>query len=79
MSPVLLNAYAAMLPRLEAEEALLQRKVIASASGTLRPATDRPFVASLQRAAGVHSGVKVRTLADLQKTGIPIVKVVKET
>ena len=74
MSPVLLNAYEEMRPRLEAEEALLTRMVIASGTGTLKKSVDKDFVNTLVRQSRARTGTRVRTLADLEKTGIKIVR-----
>lgn len=75
MSPALLNAYAEMMPRLEAEEAMLQRMVIASGTGNLKDGVDRRFMGQLQRSARATTGIRVRTVEDLQKTGLPVKKV----
>ena len=72
MKPALLNAYLLMLPRLQAEEALLQRAVIASGTGSFKAADDKRFVKDLQKQAHVVTGKRIRTLDDLRATGIPI-------
>jgi len=74
MKPALLSAYAEMLPRLQAEEALLARPVIASAVGNMKQADASKFVKQLRSMAKLDAGQTVRTLGDLMKTGITVVK-----
>lgn len=73
MNPALVNAYALMLPRLQAEEALLERMVIASGTNSLKKDADSRFVKQLNRTARISSGRRVRTLDDLRGMGIQVV------
>lgn len=51
MPVLLLNAYAARLPALTAEEALLTVERVAAGSGTLRRGVARQLISTWQRAA----------------------------
>lgn len=74
MRPALLNAYAEMLPRLQAEEALLARPVIASSTGQMKRGDAATFVRELKKLAKHHAGEQVRTVGDLVRAGIPVVR-----
>jgi hypothetical protein len=74
MKPALLNAYAEMLPRLQAEEALLARPVIASSTGNMKRGEASTFVKQLRRLAKMDRGQTMRTVGDLAKAGLPVIR-----
>jgi hypothetical protein len=74
MQPALVNAYAAMLPRLQAEELLLFRAAVQSATGGMKKEDDREWVRNLQRLSRAPAGRRIRTLDDLRATGMRVVE-----
>ena len=74
MKPALVNAYGVMLPRLQAEEHLALRGAVASGTGSMSKQDDRKFISGLRKIAGRGEEQKVRTVGDLIRTGIPVIR-----
>jgi len=74
MPPVLVNAFAAMLPRLQAEETLLLRAAVQSATGGMKKEDDREWLRKMKQQAHVPAGRRIRTLDDLRATGMRVVE-----
>jgi hypothetical protein len=73
MSVPTFEAYAEMLPRLEAEEALLAIQVQAAASGTLVRGAQQQFIRTLQqKARDRRQRVQAASLTALAEAGIGV-------
>lgn len=72
MRPALVNAFAVMLPRLQAEETLMLRAAVASGTGSMKPEADREWLKAMQKQSGAPAGRRIRTLDDLRSIGIPV-------
>ena len=74
MRPVWFAAFSQMLPRLQAEEALEERLVVASGTGSMEERDGRQYVRNLQRAAsgGRIPGAVKASAAALAQIGIPV-------
>lgn len=76
MKPALLDAFAAMLPRLQAEEELRAINAATVANGLVRPADSRLYLSALEARARVErEPARKATAADLASIGIQVEEV----
>jgi hypothetical protein len=75
MHPALLRAYAAMLPRLEAEEDIRLVNALAAGSGSLRKHDLQSYLRGLERDARPRQPRRVASEAELAGMGIEVVRV----
>jgi hypothetical protein len=74
MKPALLNAFAAMLPRLQAEELLALRSAVMYGTGSGKKDDEKQWLDRMKRLSGLSAGTRIRTLDDLRGTGIRVVE-----
>lgn len=77
MRPAVLNAYATMLPRLEAEKQLATERLVRAATGGMKQSHRLPLLAGLAKVArgGRRKRARKATAADLAAMGIPVEEV----